>query len=175
MNRAYLSQFETGRRLLDDEQLRKLRAYYEELGHVFSGVEKPESFPEETPDGWHAGDPEDDDFEGRPARVMDGFVVPAGVLEDDADTLLTEYATNTRRLRELANQRLERGFFGGVSDESRRQAQEVLRLMARTCVLIQALQGQEAAAPSSTASEETIGNLVAMELAGHSELMADEW
>jgi len=125
--------------------------------------------------GWRAGDPKDGDADGAPGRVLDGFVVPAGVLEDDADTLLTEYATNTRRIRELASQGVERGWFGGLSDESRRQAQEVLRLMARTCVLIQALQGQETVARSSTPSEETIGDLVAMELAGHSELMADEW
>lgn len=80
INRAYLSQFENGRYVFDDELLTKLRDYYQQ-----NGFDLPEALDEPVSDI-------DRQVATTDTRAMDGFVAPNQKAEVDADDILTEYA-----------------------------------------------------------------------------------
>ncbi len=121
INRAYLSQFEHGKRVLDSKILDSLRAYYEDQGWAFS---------------------EDGDDPTHTMHIVDGFVVSAELADEAVEPLVEEYYRNADRMAELERDAVKRGFFGGVAeDDALEQAQPLLLLAYRQYYLKQALQG----------------------------------
>jgi transcriptional regulator with XRE-family HTH domain len=130
INRSYLSQFESGKRLLADKELNLLREYYEENGYEF--IDSPTN-------------------EGNGIRIMDGFALPAGVNDMDADIILTEYAENMEKIQLLSEKdiKINSGIFSDSIDDDDKEAKtrQLLCLMARNYTLIEQLQGRETISP----------------------------
>jgi transcriptional regulator with XRE-family HTH domain len=138
LNRTYLSQLENGRYVLPDSVLQRLRDHYEEQGYAFERLDMPS---EADGDGVREGRQSED----RPrARVMDGFVVPERVDDSEADVLLTEYAENTSKIRDLWSSPLKKGYFRGIDEEGcNRRERAVLVPMARNYVVIEQVHSHE--------------------------------
>ncbi len=135
INRSYLSQFESGKLLLDDATLNRLRVYYLKYGARLEPAA-------------HAPLPqfEDDSEEGNGVRLRDGFLLPPEADENQVDALLNEYAENRRRIADMCSIDLSNsGFlgFGVDEDKGNKRAEEVLGLMARNYAIIEELQGHE--------------------------------
>ena len=135
INRSYLSQFESGKLLLDDATLTRLRDYYSKHGAKLKPVvdEPPIQFDNDTEE------------ENKP-RLRDGFLLPQKLDEDHADALLNEYAENRHRINDMCNLDLSNsGFlgFGVDEDKGNKQADNVISLMARNYVIVEELQGHE--------------------------------
>lgn len=138
-NRSYLSQFESGKRLFVDEDLKRLRDYYENQGYEF--VDTPT-------------------LETNGIRAMDGFAVPHSVSTEEADNILTEYAENSEHIRRLASEEIGTSlFFGDVDEKDREQkTRRLLCLMARNYSLIEQLHGHETIMPCDSYETEEEGN-----------------
>jgi transcriptional regulator with XRE-family HTH domain len=111
INRSYLSQFESGKYLLNDATLIRLREYYSKHGAKLESVAHAPSAQFE------------DDFEESNAlRLRDGFLLPPEADEDHADALLNEYAENRHRINNMCNFDLSNsGFLGFGVDEDKAQ------------------------------------------------------
>ena len=152
INRSYLSQFESGKRLLSDEELNLLRECYEEKGYEF--IDSPTN-------------------EGNGIKVMDGFAFPDGVTDEDADIILTEYAENTEKIQLLSEKDIEinSSIFSDSIDDDDKEAKtrQLLCLMARNYTLIEQLQGRETISlcPSSEIGKDkaTTGEFISLEFA----------
>lgn len=127
INRSYLSQFESGRRILDNSTLSKLREYYEDEGYDF--------WPEPNQSTERAGRAMSQGSEGAPIRVLDGFVVPPAFPDAEADEILNEYANNKAKIVELCGKAVPLLTFFDDYDE------QALRYMARQYLLIEQLHG----------------------------------
>jgi len=98
LSRSYLSQFESGKRVLEDRWQEELTAYYENLG-------------------WNAPDHSDRHKQSQgasPVYAKDGFIVSQALPTMTVEELLGEYYDNARELEERRSVDLPRGFFGGV-------------------------------------------------------------
>lgn len=130
MNRSYLSQFESGRRILEDRWQRKLRDHYVSMGWE----QNRRQADSESPVG--------------PApcpgiTIRDGFVIAETAAEDDLDGLLDEYHECTRLTDELGQAKLKRGFFDDLDEEGAlAQAKQYFVLTARLHAIVRELHGQ---------------------------------
>lgn len=83
ISRTNLALFEVKKYLLDDTALTSLKQFYQDTGYDFSdsySVEQPDSMAESPTDvPKHTG-----------IRLMDGYAVPAGLPEEDAEFVLAE-------------------------------------------------------------------------------------
>lgn len=129
INRTYLSQFESGKRILPDLELLRLSDFYESLGWSNIGEGSLDSSVQ-MPASEHY-------------RIADGFVIAEPSLMFDLEDLLDEYQDNDRKVRELVEAELPRGFlFGGLNhDEAVAAALKPLVLMAANCQIQQILHG----------------------------------
>jgi transcriptional regulator with XRE-family HTH domain len=138
INRSYLSLFESGKYVLDDNTLTQLRDYYQDHGVNLDGTPsvlgnaktKPASTASEAP------------------RLRDGFLLPDAIMDDDeADALLTEYAENREKISALCAEDLTKGFFSSLfgvdGDEAAGRVNKALTLMARNFAIIEQLQGHD--------------------------------
>src|SRR5713101_519161 len=79
INRSYLSLFESGKYVLDDNTLAQLRDYYEDHGISLDGApgapRNAKTIPASTV--------------SESARLRDGFLLPEATDDDEADALLT--------------------------------------------------------------------------------------
>jgi hypothetical protein len=134
ISRTNLALFEVNKYLLDDAALTALKQFYQDTGHAFPdsySVEQPESVTE-SPDDFpeHIG-----------LRLVDGYAVPAGLSEDEAETILTEIHANDVGIESLSEQK------SGVNWWSETPKTEglnrLLALHARNYVLTRRLQGHE--------------------------------
>jgi transcriptional regulator with XRE-family HTH domain len=81
INRSYLSQFESGKRLLNDDVLIVLREYFENNGYLFDDIP---------------------DSQNNIVTTMDGFVIPEAIGVDEANITLSEYAENFELIKSLS-------------------------------------------------------------------------
>jgi transcriptional regulator with XRE-family HTH domain len=135
INRSYLSQFESGKYLLDDATLTRLRDYYSKHGAKLESVAHAPSAQFEN-----------DSDESDTLRLRDGFLLPPETDEDHADALLNEYAENRHRIDNMCTFDLSNsGFlgFGVDEDKAHKLADEVLSLMAKNYAIVEELQGHD--------------------------------
>jgi len=133
INRAYLSQFEGSKLVLEDHLLKRLQEYYAGLGW------KP------SPEVSTASVKQLLDSDKHNLTIMDGFVVAMESFSSDAEAevLLDEYYGIGEEIVELKQQELKRGFFGGLDEsEALNDSVRPLVLMGRQCEIKQILQGQ---------------------------------
>src|SRR5258708_11902929 len=137
INRSYLSLFESGKYVLDDNTLTQLRDYYQDHGVNLDGAPGAPSIAK-TISASTASDG---------ARLRDGFLLPEAMDDDEADALLTEYAENREKISALCAEDLTKGFlnslFGVDTDEAVEPVNKVLALMARNFAIIEQLQGHD--------------------------------
>jgi transcriptional regulator with XRE-family HTH domain len=127
LNRSYLSQFESGKRLFDDEWLKNLRQYYEANGYQFI----------DTPDE-----------DGNGVRVMDCFVIPSSVNDEQADELLSQYADNKNQIQEVDQDLDEEWETADIYDIGLSYREmDIVLMMARNYALIEQLHGHEVSTP----------------------------
>ena len=148
INRAYLSQFESGTRILDEATSHKLSDLYISEGWV-------DSFEEEE---------EELGIKQCAFQFRDGFVLPSQLLPEDIDRLLGEYQDN---LTEIKNQiQLKASFtflFRDLDDgETLVRANKLLMLMARNFSIVTQLHGQNLVIPmeKKTGEIKTLGDFV---------------
>lgn len=159
INRSQLALFEVQKFLLDDAKLKALRAYYESLGYEFDA--------KATKPGASRDDPRavsEDIARDAPSdsRIVDRFVVPAGLEDEALEELIDEIDSNDRKIAELAPQQAEIDWFSGEPKPAARD--EILRLMARNYLRVRQLQCGGFAEQSQVATEKrkqpTKGELV---------------
>jgi transcriptional regulator with XRE-family HTH domain len=127
INRSYLSQFESGKRLLNDDVLIVLREYFENNGYLFDDIP---------------------DSQNNIVTTMDGFVIPEAIGVDEANITLSEYAENFELIKSLSEVQInfESGFFSDDQiDEKDKliKTRKVLCLMARNFLLVTKLHGKD--------------------------------
>ncbi len=131
LNRAYLSQFEGSKRVLEDPWLTTLHEYY-----VSQGWE-----PVEDTD--RASVEQRLKSEKHGLTIVDGFVISSHASIDEAETLLEEYYDNAHEIEQLKAVEFKRGILGGLSEhEIRDKSVRAFALMARQCQIVQLLHGR---------------------------------
>jgi len=140
LNRTYLSLFESGKYVFDDNTLQSLRSYYEALGVVINNETMEVTDTE--------------------ARLRDGFIIPHAIDDDEVEEFLAEYAENKSVITTLCADKPETGLFGGVVQEDVESRQyEIILLMARNFLLIEELQGHLTLMPSQAEENEQSENM----------------
>lgn len=132
ISRSYLSQFEVGRRVLEDSQLEILWDYFESNGWTPNPSLQTQPVQEQLTSSNHG------------LSIKDGFVVASGasdhyLLED----LLGELYSNNQEIDLLLDKEFERGLFGiFIEEEARKASIYPLMLMARQCEIVRILHGK---------------------------------
>lgn len=133
INRAYLSQFESGKRVLEDRYLDPLLEYYENQGW------KPAPDVEKQPVAQRINSPK------HSLHISDGFVIAGSVNSAQEEELLEEYYQNGLELEKLSSEDLPRGFLGGLDENAAiKKSLRPLLLAARQFEIKQILHGQHA-------------------------------
>ena len=91
MNRSYLSQFENGKYILNDSDLERLRIHYESEGYDFDNTLGAVPQISDTDRG----------NQDSSARIIDGFLVPEYIAQDQIEDLLFEYESNIQKINQL--------------------------------------------------------------------------
>lgn len=147
LSRSYLSQYESGKRVLEDKWMRALKGYYENLG-------------------WVAPEPkEPDEMDVCLVRSRDGFVISEDLTDKTVESLLDEYYSNAERIEGIQQSELRRGFFGGIDEENSMKSVLAITLLShRQFIIKQLLHGQLENDPISQDLEtndiETMGQYV---------------
>lgn len=134
ISRTNLALFEVKKYLLDDDTLKKLKQFYQDAGYDFSDnltVQQPVS----------AQDPIIDVPDETGLRMMDGYAIPAGLPEDEAESILSEIGANDLEINELFNQKSGVGWLSG--EPKTEGLNRLLVLHACNYVLTRRLQGHE--------------------------------
>lgn len=100
INRVYISQFESGKRILEDRDKQALLDYYHELG-----------WPENSGAGETLEDP------NNMFSVKDGLIVPKTLTNDEIEDLLSELYATRESAQKMEQDSIPRGFFGGVDQD----------------------------------------------------------
>jgi len=175
LNRAYLSLFETGKYVLPDSELTKLREYYSASGFSFDETEpsNERNFKQEELDSGR-------EQQTIHVRVVDGFVIPANIEVEEAERILSDYAENAKTIRTLCGYDIREHhtsqpflFWEGELDEAEveKRIKAVLVLMAKNYALIEMLHGHEVCSsqpdqPQSNSNLRTTGDFVGAMLWG---------
>jgi transcriptional regulator with XRE-family HTH domain len=131
INRAYLSQFESGKRVLEDTLLETLSSYYESQGWQPTQEQAKASVEQLINSDKH------------PLNIADGFVVSDDAAEEFIlEDLLDEYYKNAQEIESLLQDELDKGLLGFFNEErALRQSVRPLLLMARQFQIKQILHG----------------------------------
>lgn len=146
ISRAYISQYETGYRILEDTSQEALSEFYISQGWN----------PTPTPKGVTNEDPS-------PFILMDGMLIVKPESEGDLEALIDEYYENDELIAELRNEPVESGWLlGGLDREgSTEKALPLLALYARQYQIKETLQGRlDDSSKLDGAEPKTIGNFV---------------
>lgn len=143
ISRSYLSQFECGKLVLSDAELKPLRDFYEAEGIRF------EESPEDDPAATGANGP----------RVRDGFWIPDGIERESIDSLLDQMADNDKQARQLLQAEAPRGLLGTDSAAARQQAWKAIGLMARSWMVLQQVQGRQVLFGTDDDDKATVGDI----------------
>ncbi len=131
INRSQFALFEVKKYLLDDAKLKALRTYYEDLGYEFDGNAKGIEDVSRSAATVAAQSLQED------VKVVDRFLVPAGLEEEALESLLAEIDLTDQEIVELAKQPAK---FDWLGDPDLRASQEMLRLMALNYARVRQLQ-----------------------------------
>jgi len=128
LSRSYLSQFESGKRILEDRWQEDLVTYYESHG-------------------WKAPDPSITHHKqaqgANTVCARDGFVVSQDLPNMTVEELLGEYYDNAQELEERRSVEVPRGFFGGVNvPKAMQHVLGVTLLTSRQCEIKRLLHGE---------------------------------
>lgn len=134
ISRTNLALFEVKKYLLDDNALTRLKQFYIDAGYAFAGSATVEQ-PGLTADAM----PKDTLSHG--IRLMDGYAIPEGIDEDEAEGILAEIADNDSQIEELSAEIPDVGWFSDEPDTE--GLDQLLRLNARNYVLTRLLQGHD--------------------------------
>jgi transcriptional regulator with XRE-family HTH domain len=161
INRTQLALFEVRKYLLDDARQKTLRKYYEGLGYDFGTAPRnPKDHPSYDPDEAGSDGARTDSSD---SKVVDRFVIPAGLEDEALESLLAEIDANDRQIDELSQTKAEVNWFSGKPAPETRD--EILRLMARNYLRIRQLQAGSAnegeAVTRENQDEPTCGEVVA--------------
>lgn len=140
INRAYLSQFENGSRILNDSTLNQLKDYYLNQGWPGTNSDSIEEKVSSQEDN---------------IRVWDGFVIPQATEEVEAYNLLSEYHKNQSEIIKSQNEKsVHCWFFGFDEDGTRAKCQRLMLLMARNYAIVRQLHGQRTMIPTARPGNE---------------------
>ncbi|MGP1680077.1 MAG: helix-turn-helix domain-containing protein [Burkholderiales bacterium] len=163
INRTQLALFEVKKYVLDEAKLSALREYFETQGYAFDSTATVRQFTREAQAPVaRLAEPAPQAALQSDTKVIDRFVVPAGVEDEILEALLDELDANDRRIDELALQAPQFDWLG----EPKPGAQaEILRLMARNYLRVRQLQfGMLGSATEADTAEQdapaTVGDLV---------------
>lgn len=134
ISRTNLALFEVKKYLLDDNALTKLKQFYQDAGYDFpvnSTVEQSVS----------ALEPVTDPSKATGLRLMDGYAVPAGIPENEAETILNTILTNDTEIETLSSKKS--GMNWWTEKPKTDGVNRLLALHARNYVLTRRLQGHE--------------------------------
>jgi transcriptional regulator with XRE-family HTH domain len=127
ISRPYLSQFEGGKRILEDDKQQILLDYY--AGY-----------------GWVCPEPifEDDNDDSLPYIIRDGFAVLASIHSEELEEILTEHYENAEKIEKLKLTEVKRGSWLGKIDKEHANFiwLQVMMLSARQYTIKQLLHGQ---------------------------------
>lgn len=152
MNRTYLCQFESGKRIISDEQQRILLEYFKSLGW------KPEPAAPDAGGGATGLHPD--------VSIVDGFAVANADYQYNLEDLLDECQENLQVIREEMSKKLPRGFLGGLDhDEALKACSLVLGLLAVNAEAVMIMHGayeppSDGATMSDDSSLQTVGDYV---------------
>ncbi len=123
VSRTNLALFEVKKYLLDDDDLMKLKRFFEEAGYTFSNSPVEQS---DSATGY---------------RLMYGYAVPLGIPEDESESILNEIHANDSEIEALSCQKAGEGWLDwGLNKDG---LNRLLVLYARNYVLTRRLQGHE--------------------------------
>ena len=131
INRTYLSLFESGKYIFDDDTLEQMSEFYIDHG---AEIESPDTL---TEGGMPVGK----------VRIMDGFMIADHLPDEEVENLLGEYAFNTDAIESLRNNTPKEGFWGIDEDDLANKQNQILALMARNFCIIEQLHGHESIKP----------------------------
>lgn len=108
--RMYISQFETGKRLLKDSENDTLFLFYESEGwQISTGTNGDNHETTEKPNKQHQPQTS--------LRIRDGFVITPALDNETLETLMDEYYSIEQQLATLENMPIKRGFFGDIDEQ----------------------------------------------------------
>jgi transcriptional regulator with XRE-family HTH domain len=129
INRVYISQFESGKRILEDSQLNALRDNYIELGWI-----PPEPNSESQPK-----------TKSYPVKIRDGVVVLNYYSDEKIEEILSEIYAIKSDLQNSEQQEIPRGYFGNIDqDKALRRCIWILLHYMKLYQLQESLQGKKA-------------------------------
>lgn len=111
LSRGYLSQFESGKRVLADDQVSALQEYYLSAG-------------------WKPADEQEEKPVEASVLIIDGLVV-AGQIDGSIDDLMQEYYDTKSEIDKLRSADIQRGWFGGLDHEAAEEDGKKLLLLYR--------------------------------------------
>lgn len=128
LSRSYLSQFESGKRVLEDTWMEDLKVYYVENGWDEPNIQMLTA--------QNSGE----DL----VLTRDGFVVSEDLSEPAIEELLEERYKNEQLIENMRQSKLSRGFLFGNLDEEEaiRDSIPLLLVAARQCEIAKVLHGQ---------------------------------
>ena len=103
INRVYISQFESGKRILEDTDQCALRDHYQDLGWDPTKSEK-----EKNKTG---------NSDSLPIRIRDGVVVLNDLTDDYIEETLAEIYSTKAIVQNAEKEEVPRGFFNGIDQE----------------------------------------------------------
>lgn len=148
INRAYLSQFESGTRILDDKSADKLHSFY-----VTSGWEEEQVEVIEPQASINIGE----------IKIQDGFVIPNQTDDEQLKRLLEQYQDNLHEIQQEGDKAAHFGFLGGLNEErTSEMSQRLITLMARNFSIVTQLHGQDVLVPAKISEKKikTIGHYI---------------
>ncbi|UTW46766.1 helix-turn-helix transcriptional regulator [Bacterioplanoides sp. SCSIO 12839] len=124
LSRGYLSQYESRKRVLNDNQVKSLQEYYQGYG-------------------WVPAESKSEPTDAESALVIDGVVV-ADHAEVDVEQLFEDYYATQSEIDELRSQEIARGWlFGGIDQmEAEVQCKPLLLLYRRLDEIKDMIQGR---------------------------------
>lgn len=143
--RPYISQFESGKRLLEDRLLSALKAFFIQAGWEPLGDIQPAVGECVVALG------------GKGSTFRDGFAIPDGLDPNEVEVLLAEYHDNTQQISDIRGRPLKREFIFGEIEEERAMdsAVELLLLGYRQAQIKQILHGQSPEADQVDLSDQS--------------------
>ena len=162
MNRSYLSQFENGKYILNDSDLERLRIHYESEGYDFDDTLGAVPQISDTDRG----------NQDSSARIIDGFLVPEYIAQDQIEDLLFEYESNIQKINQLCTYDIRKNhtkrpwFEDPYIDNADVQqlTNEALVLMARNFNIVEELRGHDSCLPITKFTDaDTAGDFIGLE------------
>ena len=145
LNRTYLSQFESGSRILEDRWQSILHDYYQGAGWVPSA---------------HAASSEQAPAPSNSAsclKIRDGFLISGALQDAEVESLLSDYYDNQVEIEAISASEAPKGMFNAVREDRARVP--VSKLFALTCqqdTILRRLRGHNVAVEPNTMDRRTI-------------------